>query len=188
MENEIFQQIRAVKRADMFLVLWVELCFPKGCSQMLSPVCLCDPMDWSLPDSSVHGILQARILEWVAISSSRASSQAGDPSHVSYVSCIGRWILHQQHHLGSHPKRYVHFKIMVGDFNILLLIMSRIQKTRKETGLNNKINQLDLTNIHKPAHILLKGTWDILQHRPQSKPQGKSPKVLKGKYCAKYLL
>ena len=35
---------------------------------------LCDPMDNSPPDSSVHGILQARILEWVAISSSRGSS------------------------------------------------------------------------------------------------------------------
>lgn len=41
---------------------------------------------------------------------------------------------------------------MVGDFNILLLIMNRISKTRKETGLNNKINQLDLTNIHKPVY------------------------------------
>ena len=35
---------------------------------------LCDPMDYSLPGSSVHGILQARILEWVAISFSRGSS------------------------------------------------------------------------------------------------------------------
>ena len=35
----------------------------------------CDPMDCSLPGSSVHGILQARILEWVAISFSRGSSQ-----------------------------------------------------------------------------------------------------------------
>ena len=41
----------------------------------LSPVCLCDPMDYSLPGSSVHGIPQARILEWVAIPFSRASSQ-----------------------------------------------------------------------------------------------------------------
>ena len=39
---------------------------------------LCDPMDCSLPGSSVHGILQARILEWVAISSSRGSSQPRD--------------------------------------------------------------------------------------------------------------
>ena len=36
---------------------------------------LCDPVDCSLPGSSVHGIFQARILEWVAISSSRVSSQ-----------------------------------------------------------------------------------------------------------------
>ena len=36
---------------------------------------LCDPIDCSLPVSSVHGIIQARILEWVAISSSRQSSQ-----------------------------------------------------------------------------------------------------------------
>ena len=38
---------------------------------------LCDPMDCSLPGSSVHGILQARILEQVAISSSRESSYPG---------------------------------------------------------------------------------------------------------------
>ena len=41
---------------------------------------LCDPMDCSQPGSSVHGILQARILEWVAISSSRGSSQHRDES------------------------------------------------------------------------------------------------------------
>ena len=39
---------------------------------------LCDPIDCSLPGSSVHGILQARTLEWVAISSSRGSSQPRD--------------------------------------------------------------------------------------------------------------
>ena len=43
---------------------------------------LCDPMDCSLPGSSVHGISQARILEWVAISCSRGSSQSRDWTHV----------------------------------------------------------------------------------------------------------
>ena len=38
---------------------------------------LCDPMDCSLPGSSVHGILQARILEWIAKPSSRGSSHPG---------------------------------------------------------------------------------------------------------------
>ena len=41
------------------------------------------PMDCSLPSSSVHGILQARILEWVAIPFSRGSSQPSDQTQVS---------------------------------------------------------------------------------------------------------
>ena len=53
-----------------------------------SCVWLCDPIDGSPPGSSVHGILQARILEWVAMASSRGSSQPRDRNYVSYVSCI----------------------------------------------------------------------------------------------------
>ena len=55
---------------------------------------LCDPMDCSPPGSSVHGIFQARILEWVATSFSRGSSWPRDETHVSVssVSCIGKWI------------------------------------------------------------------------------------------------
>ena len=52
---------------------------------------LCNPMDCSLPGSSVHGIFQARILEWVAISFSRGSSWSRDQA---WVSCVGRWILY----------------------------------------------------------------------------------------------
>ena len=44
---------------------------------------ICDRMDSSPPSSSVHGILQARILEWVAMPSSRGSSQPRDPTEVS---------------------------------------------------------------------------------------------------------
>ena len=67
-------------------------------SQVLSNVCLyfflllaavvsdsCDPMDCRPPGSSVNGILQARILEWVAISYSRGSSQPRDPTQVSCI-------------------------------------------------------------------------------------------------------
>ena len=46
---------------------------------------LFDPMDCSLPGSSVHGILQARILEWVAISFSRGSSWPRDQAQVSHI-------------------------------------------------------------------------------------------------------
>ena len=45
----------------------------------------CDPMDYSPPDSSVHGISQSRILEWVAISFSRGSSQHRDQTQVSHI-------------------------------------------------------------------------------------------------------
>ena len=58
-------------------------------------------MDCSPPGSFVHGILPARILEWVAISSSRGSFQPRDLTHICYVSCVGRPILYHQHHLGS---------------------------------------------------------------------------------------
>ena len=46
---------------------------------------LCDPMYYSPPGSSVHGILQARILEWVAISFSRGSSQPRNQTQVSHI-------------------------------------------------------------------------------------------------------
>ena len=50
-----------------------------------------DPMDCSLPGSSVHGITPARILGWVATPSPRGSFQPGDQTRIS---CIGRWILY----------------------------------------------------------------------------------------------
>ena len=79
-------------------------------SELLLPICnghfllpgktissclpLCDPIDCSLPGSSVHGLFQARILEWLAISSSRESSWLGIWTHAFRVFCIGRQILY----------------------------------------------------------------------------------------------
>ena len=55
----------------------------------------CDPVDCNPPDSSVLGILQVRILEWVAISSSRGSSWLRDWTHISCDFCIaGRFFTH----------------------------------------------------------------------------------------------
>ena len=64
---------------------------------------VCDPMDCSPPGSSVHGILQARILEWAAISSSRRSSQPRDQTQVSCVA--GRLILYCLSHQGMGQSR-----------------------------------------------------------------------------------
>ena len=56
---------------------------------------LCDAMDGSLPVSSVSGILQTRILEWVAMPSSRGSYPLlMDQTCISYVSCIGKLVLY----------------------------------------------------------------------------------------------
>ena len=55
---------------------------------------LCDPMDCTLPGSSVRGILQARILQWAAMPSSRGSSPSRDQTHVSCGPCTGRQILY----------------------------------------------------------------------------------------------
>ena len=57
------------------------------CLVTQSSLTLCDPMDCSPPGSSVHGILHARILEWVAMSSSKGSSQPRDKTQTSHIAC-----------------------------------------------------------------------------------------------------
>ena len=76
------------------------------CSAAQSCLTLSDPVDCSPPDSSVHAISQARLLERAAISSSSGSSWPGDQTHVSGISYIGRQILYQGAHVGS-PTRLV---------------------------------------------------------------------------------
>ena len=89
-----------------------------SCCCLATKLCptLCNPMNCSLPGSSVHWISQARILEWVAISFSRGSSW---PREWTHISCIGRRILERwatreakrsicgsnYHNLPSHFKR-----------------------------------------------------------------------------------
>ena len=63
---------------------------------LLSRINSLQPVDCNSP-----GIFQARILEWVSISFSSISSPPSDPAHVSCISCIDRWILYQDCHLGS---------------------------------------------------------------------------------------
>ena len=65
----------------------------------------CDPVDCSLPDSSVHGILQERIPEWIAIPLARKPSQPGDQTHV--FALAGRFLMSESQvkpicHGGNH--------------------------------------------------------------------------------------
>ena len=72
------------------------------CVCVLSYLTVYSPIDCSPPGFSVHGIFQARILEYVAISYSRGSSRPRDWIHITCISCIGRRTLYHECHLGSH--------------------------------------------------------------------------------------
>ena len=78
-------------------------------------------MEYSLPGSPVRGILQARILEWVAISFSKESSQPKDQTHVSYISCIAGIF-------------FTHWAI--GEAKIILILLLKLHKwkTGREDG------------------------------------------------------
>ena len=64
------------------------------CSVARPYLTLCNPVNYHPPGSSVHGIFESRILEWVAIFSCRGSSRPRDRTHVSCISCFGRRILY----------------------------------------------------------------------------------------------
>ena len=77
--------------------------FPKHGAAKLLQSCptLCTLIDCHPPGSSVGGIFQARILEWVAVSFSSESTQPRDRTCVPYISCIGRQVLYHLCHVGS---------------------------------------------------------------------------------------
>ena len=100
-------------------------------------------MDCSPPGSSVHGLFQARILEWVAISFSRGSSLPWDQTHISCVSFIGKQILYHKSYPGS-PNRYIHRFIMI-HFNIILCDLRKLQIHVQDTDSSKK--------YHNPQNI-----------------------------------
>ena len=89
-----------------FLCVCVSSMYISNAKSVQSCPALCNPMDCSLPVSFVHGIFLARILEWVAISSSLGSSQHRNWSHVS---CVFHWKVDSlpMSHRGSPKLLYV---------------------------------------------------------------------------------
>ena len=94
---------------------------------------LCDPMDCNLPGSTVHGILQARILVWVAISFSRGSSQPRGWTQVSHIA--GRfftlWATREApyFHLNTLILFYSWFQKICGNSSSHLLIHSKSEQS-----------------------------------------------------------
>ena len=83
------------------------------CARLCAQSCptFCDPMNCSLPGASVHEILQAKIMEWVAISFSKGYSRPRNQTGVSYSSCIGRQNLY---HCGTWEDQiYIHIHMCV---------------------------------------------------------------------------
>ena len=97
---------------------------------------LCNPMDYSPPGSSVHGILQTRILEWVAISSSRGSSQPRDRTQVFCIT--GRfftiWATKKPLEAGNSLSQFIY------TFLPSLLLEKKSTKLEKSWPTFNKIN------------------------------------------------
>ena len=102
----IMQKYLLTQNACIYIYMAESFCFsPETDTTLLIGSCmrakllqlcltLCDPMDYSPPGFSVHGIFQARILEWVAMLSSRGSSWTRDWTHIFCISSIGWWILY----------------------------------------------------------------------------------------------
>ena len=109
---------------------------------------LCEPMDCSLPGYSVHGILQARILEWVAISSSKGSSWPRDWTRVSCTSCTGRQVLYHWATREAQVSIFDYFKISVQFSRSVMSNSLRPHLNRSTPGLPVHLHLPEFTQTH----------------------------------------
>ena len=117
------------------------------CTHARCCLTLCDPVDCSLPDSSVQGIFQARIMEWVAISYSRGSSQPKYWIHVFCVSCTGRQILYQHTTWGAPLAPWEPWKPAI------------FQSTSNNSLTETKESTLGLKSLKKPHPQSIDTIW-----------------------------
>ena len=82
-----------------------------ACACAKSCAALCNSLDCTLPGSSVHGIFQVTIQEWVATSCSKGSSWSRDWTHVSSISCISRQFLY--HHTTLEVPYYFSYSFLI---------------------------------------------------------------------------
>ena len=106
----------------------LEMHIQNYCLVVQSCLTLCDSMDCSTPGSTVHGILQARILEWVALSSSRGFSQ---PRDQPVVSCAPTWA--GRFFTTGPPGKPVPYLLLFGDsfWNKVVRSWTNVQEQRR---------------------------------------------------------
>ena len=100
-----------------------------------------NPMDCGPTGPSAHGILQARILEWIAISFSRGSSQPRDQTLVPYVSCMtGRFFTIGT--LWETPRYAYNTTLMAESQEDLKFLLMRVKEESKKAGLKLNIKKM----------------------------------------------
>ena len=117
-------------------------------------------MNWSPPGPSVHGIFQARILEWVTVSSSRGFFWPRDGTQISYVSCIScidRQILHCW---GTREAHYfiIHFSSVQSLSHVRLFATPWIAARQASVSITSSRSSLKLTSIESvmpSSHLIL---------------------------------
>ena len=101
-----------LKRGDIYIYACVHAKSLQSCLTL-------EHYDYSPPGFSVHGILQARILEWVAVPSARRSSWLREWTSVSCISCFGRWVLYHWVTWEAHGSVYT--LMLLSPFSSLLV-------------------------------------------------------------------
>ena len=137
------------------------------CSVTQLCLILCKPMDCSSLSSSVCGILQARILEWVAISYSKGSSQPRDPTCISCISWIGRrtffflpisyWEAHKERRKISNNLIY-HLKDLIKEKK--KKPKPRVRRKKEIVNIREEINKIETKKQQKRS---MKSIVDFLK-------------------------
>ena len=112
-------------------------------------------MDCSSPGCSVHGISQARILEWVALNSSRGSSQPRDQTRAS---CIGRQVLYHLSHLRNPSAASQDATVATGLEKVILIPILKKGSTKECANLQT------IAFISHTSKLMLKILHARLQH------------------------
>ena len=107
------------------------------CVYLVTQSCptLCKPMDCNPSGSSLHGIFQARILEWVTICYSRGSSPPRDRTCISCISCIWQAVSLPLHHLGNPLNKLVMYKKILTEWFLRAFISAKWSTSKADCFL-----------------------------------------------------
>ena len=132
---------------------------------------LCDSMDCSLPGSSVHGIFQARVLEWVAISFSRESSRPRDQTWVSRI--VSRRFYcrsHQGSQLGRHETNPRTTPWLISQIEAAACLFSDLEAAILNSEPSDQCSGQRLTikesEVWAESHLCRNQVWELSSSSP----------------------